>query len=235
MNLEFEYEYPKEVLNYIFVVDVSGSMWDKLGIINKAFEEVLWKLEQRMQKPQYDHEIRIAILEFSTGARWINDSDCPKRVQGFYFTLHSGGKTELGEALTELNRKLNNRYIFPRSPYNRFCYPSIIFITDGPPSDSWKEALKELNENQWYKHAAKVAFAIDDADLDCLEQVVGNREAVITIRDMGQFEKVFKYIVSKLLPLKYSEPFVCNDAEMAEYEDLDEDMLFDWDDHDKDW
>lgn len=235
MNLELKYEYPKEVLNYIFVVDVSGSMWDKLGIINKAFEEVLWKLEQRMQNPQFDYEIRIAILEFSTGARWINDSDCPKRVQGFHFTLHSGGNSEFAEALTELNRKLNRQYIFPRSPGIRFGLPTITFITDGPHSDSWKEALKELNENQWYKHAAKVAFAIDDADLDCLEQVVGNREAVITIRDMGQFKKAFKYIVSELFPLKYSEPFVDINAEMAEYEDLDEDMLFDWDDQDNDW
>ena len=55
-------------------------------------------------------------------------------------------------------------------------------MSDGEPTDDYLSGLNKLKNNNWYKHAIKVALAVgDDANKDVLKDFTGNIEAVITV------------------------------------------------------
>ena len=64
-------------LHIFYVLDTSGSMADagKIGMLNRAMEETLDAL-QDVAKHSGDANLKIAVLEFNTGCKWITDNGC---------------------------------------------------------------------------------------------------------------------------------------------------------------
>jgi hypothetical protein len=70
----------KKTVYLFFMIDASGSMeGSKIGAVNSAFEELMFGLKDTLN----DHpgwQIKIAALQFSSGARWIT-GDGPVSVE----------------------------------------------------------------------------------------------------------------------------------------------------------
>ena len=63
-------------------------------------------------------------------------------------------------------------------------------MSDGEPTDDFESGLNLLQQNNWFKHAIKVAVAIgDDANKDVLAKFTGNIEAVITVHTPEALKK----------------------------------------------
>jgi uncharacterized protein YegL len=126
-----------------------------------------------------DVDLKIAVLEFSTGCAWQNKGG-PISVDTFSWSnLSADGVTDLGAALKELNEKLS-RKSFLSAP-SASVAPVLMLLSDGQPTDDWQGGLALLKNNNWYKSAVKVAIAIgSDADTDVLAEFTGNAETVIT-------------------------------------------------------
>ena len=75
--------------------------------------------------------------------------------------------------------------------------PGIILLSDGEPTDDWETPLKELNKNNWFKNAIKVAFAVgDDANRDVLTEICGDKEAVISILEPEKIRQYIKFVTA---------------------------------------
>ena len=145
-----------------FMVDTSGSMsGDKIGSVNDAIRETVPDL-QDLSDSNPDAAIKVAVLQFDTDARWLY----PQPIESADFRwndLQVGGLTSFGYALANLNEKLSKSQ-FLQEAAGSFA-PVIILLSDGGPTDNYREDLEKIKKNNWFKHAIKIAIAIgNDAD-----------------------------------------------------------------------
>ena len=159
----------KRAMIVIFIIDISGSMKGaRSGAVNDAIRNVLPELKKR-EKGNTSAEIKVAVMEFSTNARWR--TIVPQPVSTFQYTDITDvyGGTNYGRAFEKLNEKLSADQ-FMSSTAGAYT-PLIVFMTDGKPSDMglYRENLDELKRNKWFKYSTRVGIAIEDGALseDC--------------------------------------------------------------------
>ena len=183
----------KKQLPIIYVIDVSGSMGgDRIACVNDAMRESI-KIMKKKAVGSPDAEVKVGVMTFSNGANFITNGLVD--LEDFFWNdLSVGGLTDLGAALKELDSKLSkNSYLKSEIGY---AVPVLIFMSDGQPTDNWEKPLEEVKKNNaWFRGAKKVCIAIgDDADLDVLGKISGNKEeAVIKSNDL---DKLKSFIVA---------------------------------------
>ena len=185
-------EIARRTMVLFFVVDTSGSMsGKKIGTVNSAIEEAAEEIED-ISASNADAQIKIATLQFSTGAQWIESAPVPAELFKWNH-LHAGGVTDFGEACVKLEQKLA-RTEFMSDVTGSFA-PAIFLLSDGGPTDDYRRGLDKLKTNNWFKKAIKVAIAIgDDADKNVLAEFTGNMEAVITTHTPEELRKWIKFV-----------------------------------------
>jgi uncharacterized protein YegL len=169
-----------------FLIDSSG------GIARSQLEEVIPKLPEVFEGYD-DAQIKIAVLEFSSGARWITAGG-PLEVEQFRWNfINAGGVTDFGAACKALNEKLSTK-AFMNEATGSFA-PAVFLLSDGEPTDNWKQDLDALKQNHWFKAAVKVAVAIgDDANKDMLKEFTGSMEAVLETHSAAMLKKMIKFV-----------------------------------------
>ncbi|MGN0114756.1 MAG: VWA domain-containing protein [Acutalibacteraceae bacterium] len=185
-------EVARRTMTLFFLVDSSGSMdGSKMGTLNSAIEEVLPEI-CKLSGENADAAIKIAVLEFSSGARWVTPA--PIDASDFRWNdLNADGLTDFGEMCKMLNEKLS-RKAFMSDVAGSFA-PAIFLLSDGEPTDDYQKELGKLKENNWFKKAIKVAVAIgDDANKDVLAEFTGNKEAVITVHTPEALTKMIRFV-----------------------------------------
>lgn len=185
----------RKELHVFYVLDTSGSMAGaKISALNHAMEECTEALKD-LARQNADADLRIAVLEFNSGCKWVT-SNGPEALDDFeYEYLRSGGITDMGAALKELNSKLS-RSAWLNSMVGALM-PVIIFMSDGYATDDYKSSLEEVRKNKWFRRATKIGFAIGEdtqADAEMLSDVVGNSEAVIKTTDLELFQRLMKFV-----------------------------------------
>jgi len=193
MSLTDKIEIPRRTMVLFFVIDTSGSMdGSKIGSVNSAIEEVIPDIKE-VSDENADAQIKIAALEFSSGARWIT-ANGPIEIEQFRWNdLEAAGVTDFGEACKALNEKLSTK-AFMREATGSFA-PAIFLLSDGEPTDIWQDALAALKQNNWFKAAVKVAIAIgDDANKDVLKEFTGTMEAVLEVHNRAMLKKMIKFV-----------------------------------------
>ena len=185
---------PRKDLHVFYILDTSGSMTgEKIDTLNRAMEETTKALSD-VAKKNADANLKIAVLEFNTGCKWVT-SNGPEDLAGDFIwdPLKAGGLTDVGTALKEVNAKLD-RSAFLGSMMGAM-FPIVIFMSDGFATDDYNKALEEIRKNRWWQRATKIGFALgDDADLNMIGNVVGNSEAVIRTNDLEVFKKLLKFV-----------------------------------------
>lgn len=186
---------PRRVMTLFYVVDASGSMsGTKIGTVNNAMEEAIQSDLKEISAANDDAEIKVAILKFSTDSEWITPSSGPVSIEELFWNdLPAGGLTDLGHACKELNQKLS-RTEYLKSQTGAYA-PVILLFSDGGPTDDWQSGLRELKQNNWFKHAIKIAIAIGkDADKRVLAEFTGTPEAVITVDDKNTLKALIRKV-----------------------------------------
>jgi len=193
MALMDKVEIPRRTMVLFFIVDTSGSMeGSKIGAVNIAIREVIPEIRD-LSEENADALIKIAVLEFSSGAKWLT-SGGPVESEKFNWTnLDAAGVTDFGAACKTLNEKLSTK-AFMAEATGSFA-PVIFLLSDGEPTDDWQKGLDELKKNNWFKTAIKVAVAIgDDANKDVLKEFTGTSEAVIEVHTTAMLMKMIKFV-----------------------------------------
>lgn len=186
---------PRKIMTLFYVVDTSGSMsGDKIGSVNSAMEEAITVDLPNISSANDDAEIRVAIMQFSSGCSWITPSSGPIGIGDVIWNdLHANGLTDLGSACVELDKKLSRKE-FLESQTGAYA-PVILLFSDGGPTDNWEKDLEQLKKNNWFKHAIKIAIAIgEDADITVLSTFTGTPESVITVNDKHTLKALIRKV-----------------------------------------
>ena len=174
-----------------YLIDQSESMTgDKIGAVNAAIRETIPVLKTAGGA---DVKLKVAVLLFSDGCRWMYPQ--PIDVEDFAWEpLETGGLTDFGAALNELAEKLSQASFMP-DPATKHYTPAFILMSDGMPSDGYRDALKRLNEIAWFKDAVRLAIAIgENANKDVLADFTGNPEAVIPVQTPEALNKAIRVL-----------------------------------------
>ena len=185
-------EIPRRTMTLFFMVDTSGSMSGrKIGAVNESIQEVLPMINE-ISAVNPDAEIKVAALQFSSGTSWVYDE--PKLASDFVWQdVSAMGSTDLGEACRVLCSKLSKSG-FMKSASGSYA-PAIILLSDGEPTDDFDSGLAKLQENNWFKHAIKIAIAIgDDANKEKLAQFTGTSEAVFPVHNIDALKKMIRIV-----------------------------------------
>ena len=183
---------PRKTMTLFFLIDCSGSMsGTKIGAVNQALEEAIPEIRD-ISISNADAQIRIAVLQFSSGAEWM--TKLPENVENFIWSyISAGGMTDFGEACKKLNGKLSKSE-FMQSASGSYA-PVIILMSDGEPTDDFEAPLEELKTNNWFKKAIRVAIAVgDDAKKDVLEKFTGNMETVLDVHNPEALKSIIKFV-----------------------------------------
>jgi len=193
MALTDKIEIPRRTMVLFFVIDTSGSMdGSKIGAVNTAIEEVIPAIRE-VSDENADAQIKIAALEFSSGAHWITTGGPVEADQFRWNYLDAAGVTDFGAACKALNDKLSTK-AFMQEATGSFA-PAIFLLSDGEPTDNWLGALTDLKKNNWFKAAVKVAIAIgDDANKDVLKEFTGTMESVLETHNAAMLKKMIKFV-----------------------------------------
>jgi uncharacterized protein YegL len=184
---------PRKTMVLFFVIDTSGSMMGhKIGSVNQAIDEVIPEIKD-ISTTNADAQIKIAVLQFDSGCRWITSSG-PIEAENFHWNqIGAQGVTDFGSACKELNSKLSTKE-YMKETSGSFA-PAIILLSDGEPTDNWQSELDQLKQNNWFKSAIKVALAVgDDANYDVLREFTGTSEAVISVHNRGELKRTIKFV-----------------------------------------
>ena len=193
MSLTSKVEIPRRTMVLFFIVDTSGSMdGSKIGAVNTAIREVIPEIKE-LSDGNADALIKIAVLEFSSGARWITSSGPVEPGQLNWINLEAAGVTDLGAAYKALNEKLSTKS-FMAEATGSFA-PALFLLSDGEPTDEWVNSLEQLRKNNWFKAAIKVAVSIGaDENLDVLKEFTGSMEAVLLTYKAKTLMKMIKFV-----------------------------------------
>ena len=183
-------EIAKKSMVLFFIIDQSGSMeGSKIGSLNTAMEEVIPEIRDIGEA---DADLKVAVLTFSSGSQWMYLE--PNPIEDFKWkNVTANGVTDLGDAFSKLAGKLS-RNEFLKSPTISFA-PVMFLMSDGYPTDDYKEGLEKLKNNKWYKAGIKVALAIgEDADQDVLAEFTTSKEAVVTAYNGEALAKLIRFV-----------------------------------------
>ena len=175
-----------------FLVDTSGSMYgNKIGKLNEAIRDTIPDLKD-LSNNNPDAAIKIAVLQIDTNVRWLYPQ--PIESENFHWNeLEAEGLTSIGAALRELDSKLSKSQFLQEAAGS--YAPVIILLSDGGPTDDFENGLNKIKQNNWFKHAIKVAIAIgNDADKNILAQFTGNSEAVIEVHNTAALKAIIKFV-----------------------------------------
>ncbi len=203
----------RKVMTLFLLVDTSGSMiGDKIQAVKSAIEEVKVQLAD-LSKKNDDAEIRFAVMSFGKEVNWLTPKPAaPESIDVSGIIAVEKALTPMGAACAELESKLS-RSEFLEDVGN---YPPVtILLSDGFPTDNFTSGLNTLKQNNWFKRAIKVAFAIGaEADRDILTQFTGSSETVIGVNDAATLKALLEK-VSVITSDFQSKPKETKDAKDA--------------------
>jgi uncharacterized protein YegL len=194
VSLTGNVETARRVMVLFFLVDASGSMaGTKMGTVNDTIKNVIPEI-RKVSLENADAQIKIAVLEFSSGTRWLTKNG-PEEAEKFVWqSINANGMTDMGEACRQLAKKLSTKEGgFMREATGSYA-PAIFLISDGEPNDDFDSGLAELLQVNWFKVSVKVAVAIgDDANTEVLARFVGHKEAVVKTHDPVALAQMIKF------------------------------------------
>ena len=176
-------------LHFFWVVDCSGSMSidGKIGTVNNAIQECIPEMAQAADNNP-NTQLLIRALQFSSGASWLTANPVP--VEDYSWDpLETNGLTDMGKAFELLAAQLG----MPPMP-SRALPPVIVLLSDGQPTDDYKNGLSKLKALPWFKKAVKIAISIGrDADDEVLTEFTGNSELVLQANNSTALVKMIKW------------------------------------------
>ena len=172
----------------LLLVDTSGSMAadGKIDVLNDAVIRMI-AVFKKMSMPGWEYSL--SVISFGGIAKVHLPPTVIETV--VWSPLGAVGSTPMGEAFSLATQLLNDETAIPMRSFK----PQIILVSDGIPTDDYKEPLKELGESKHGKRSFRFAVGIGaDARLEVLKEFAGKEGEVVPVERVELLTEFFKYV-----------------------------------------
>lgn len=176
-------------LPVFILADVSGSMdvEGKIDVLNQAMADMIHSFGEVRDVRA---EIHVSVLTFG-GMRANVHTALTSARDTAWVDMEANGATPMGDAFRLLTELIDDKQTVPSKSYR----PIVVLLSDGQPTDAWKEELEKLNQSRAAK-AERMALAIGrDADRGTLlEFVKQDRECLFEAADAAKIRDFFRFV-----------------------------------------
>ena len=176
-------------LPVVVLADVSGSMGvdGKIQALNLAVREMIdaFKDEDDLRA-----EIHVSVITFGGKANVC--LPLGRAAASSWTDLGANGGTPMGAAFELARALVEDRNTVPSRAYR----PTLVLVSDGQPTDEWKQQLDALLKSERGGKAFRTALAIGaDADHAVLQEFLADAEARVYRADEArQIRKFFQLV-----------------------------------------
>jgi len=182
----------------VLLQDTSSSMRSVIDHVNQGLQDM--KAELALD-PLASQRVEIAIVTFGPVALV---QDFVTVDQWFPPRLKPGGNTPLGGATRFALEQLRLRKAAYREAGVPYYRPWIWLVTDGAPTDDWREAVDEAQAEVRRGGLEFFTVGTDNADFNVLRQISSPR-APVRLRQ-AKYRDMFVWLSQSLRPVSKSEP-----------------------------
>ncbi|QDG52055.1 VWA domain-containing protein [Persicimonas caeni] len=183
-------------LPVILLADVSGSMSveGKIDALNRSVSEMI---ETFGDEDDLRAEIHVAVITFGGEAKL--HTPLTSAGETSWESMHAGGGTPMGQAMEMAAELIENREAIDSHAYR----PTVVLVSDGQPTDDWRQGLKRLSHEGRASKADRMALAIGaDADEQMLRKFLNNPEKPIYRADDASRIKNFFDLVTMTVTMR---------------------------------
>lgn len=117
--------------------------------------------------------------------------------------LQASGVTPMGEAITTGLDLIEQRKQLYRQQGISYYRPWIFLITDGQPTDNWRDAAARVSSGEEAKAFSFFAVGIEDANMDVLAQIAARQP--LRLRGL-EFSSLFTWLSNSMSSVSRSQP-----------------------------
>lgn len=212
-------------LPVIILADTSGSMIvdGKMSILNEAIQNMVSTFSQESARQA---EIKVSIITFGGDFAEIHLPLAKATEIQNMRPLEAIGRTPMGHAFSLASQILEDKDLITSRDYR----PVIILLSDGLPTDDWKDELEKFSEHERAKKASRFAMAIgNDANLDVLSLFNNDLEAeVFKAHEARDIHRFFRAVTMSVTSRSKSQsPNEVAPINFEEIENADDDLGLD--------
>lgn len=191
-------ENPEPRCPCLLLLDTSGSMSGRpIEELNAGLQSFVTELNADALAAK---RVEVAVVSFGP-AKLVSDF-----VSATNFTaptLHAGGGTPMGEAITMGLNLTDERKQIYRDQGISYYRPWIFLITDGAPTDDWREAATRVRGGEMTRAFSFFAVGTDGANFDILSQIATRQP--LKIRGL-EFSSMFTWLSNSMSSVSRSQP-----------------------------
>lgn len=207
-------------LPVIILADISGSMAvrGKIETLNSAVSEMIGTFRH---EETGSAQIHVAVITFGGEEATVHTPLSPADRLA-WSDMRATGRTPMGDAFRLATEMVEDRGKIPGRAYR----PTVILVSDGIPTDDWKQPLEQLLSAPRASKAIRFSMAIgEDASIETLETFLGDSTHRVFRADQArEIHKFFKWVTMSVTSrTRSSNPNLPGTIDLS---DVDDDFDF---------
>ena len=192
---------PEPALPIVLLLDTSGSM---SGQPINALNQGLVKFQEELSQDHLaSRRVEVAIITFDSSVKIIQNFVTVDQFNSPY--LSATGSTETGKAIEVALNLIEHRKAVYRNSGIDYYRPWVLLITDGMPTDNWRNSAKMVREFAANKKLKFFAVGVDGADLDILSEIAPINTPPLMLRELA-FTQLFQWLSYSISAVSRSIP-----------------------------
>jgi uncharacterized protein YegL len=192
---------PEPALPIVLLLDTSGSM---SGQPIDALNQGLVKFQEELNKDALaSMRVEVAIITFNSYINIVQDFVKVNQFKPPH--LFAEGTTETGKAIEFTLNLIEDRKVVYKKSDIQYYRPWVLLITDGMPTDNWRNSAKMVRGLAANKKINFFAVGVDGAELSILSEIAPTDTPPLMLRGLS-FVQLFQWLSSSVSAVSRSIP-----------------------------